>query len=56
MEFDVSRLEDDQLRDLLVHICLEWEAKFAVAPRIISDVAEYDAPKPLFCSQVRDCL
>jgi hypothetical protein len=45
MEFDVSKLEDDQLRNLLVKVSLEWELRFAVAPRITSDVAEYDAAK-----------
>ena len=42
---DISRLEDDQLRDLLVQVSLEWEKRFAVAPRITADVAEYDAAK-----------
>jgi len=45
MKFDVSRLEDDKLRDLLVQISLEWERRFAVAPQITVSVAEYDAAK-----------
>jgi hypothetical protein len=45
MKFDVSRLEDDKLRDLLVQISLEWERRFAVAPQITASVAEYDAAK-----------
>ncbi|MCW3999509.1 MAG: hypothetical protein NWE93_04665 [Candidatus Bathyarchaeota archaeon] len=38
-------LEDDQLRDTLVQLALEWEKRFAVAPRITCDIAEYDAAK-----------
>jgi hypothetical protein len=38
-------MADDQLRDLLVQASLEWERRFAVAPRITADVAEYDAAK-----------
>lgn len=45
MMFKVSRLEDDQLRDLLVQISLEWERRFAVAPQITASIAEYDAAK-----------
>ena len=45
MKFDVSRLEDDKLRDLLVQISLEWERRFAVAPQITVSVAKYDAAK-----------
>lgn len=45
IKFDLSKLEDDMLRDLLVQISLEWERRFAVAPRITADVAEYDAAK-----------
>ena len=45
MKFGVSRLEDDQLRDLLVQISLEWERRFGVAPRITGSIAEYDAAK-----------
>ena len=45
MKIDVSRLEDDQLRDLLVQISLEWERRFAVAPQITASIAEYDAAK-----------
>lgn len=45
MELDVSELEDIQLRDLLVKISLEWEKRFAVAPRITADIAEYDAAR-----------
>jgi len=44
-KFDVSDLTDDQLRDLLVQVSLEWEKRFAVAPSITSSVAEYDAAK-----------
>ncbi len=42
---DISNLEDDQLRDLLVKVSLVWEKRFAVAPKITGDVAEYDAAK-----------
>ena len=45
MKIDVLRLEDDQLRDLLVQISLEWERRFAVAPQITASMAEYDAAK-----------
>lgn len=45
MGLDVSTLEDDELRDLLVQISLEWEERFSVAPRITDSVAEYDAAK-----------
>jgi hypothetical protein len=45
IKLDLSKLEDDMLRDLLVQISLEWERRFAVAPRITADVAEYDAAK-----------
>ena len=41
----VSELEDDQLRDLLAVVALEWEKRFSVAPRITADIAEYDAAK-----------
>jgi len=42
---NVSILKDDQLRDLLVQASLEWERRFAVAPQITADVAEYDAAR-----------
>lgn len=45
MNTDILSLEDDQLRDLLVQISLEWERRFAVAPRITDAIAEYDAAK-----------
>ena len=45
MRIDVSQLEDDQLRDLLVQVSLEWERRFAVAPQITASIAEYDAAK-----------
>jgi len=45
MKLNVSGLEDDQLRDLLVQISLEWERRFAVAPQITASIAEYDAAK-----------
>ncbi len=45
MKFEVSRVEDDKLRDLLVQISLEWERRFAVAPQITASIAEYDAAK-----------
>ncbi len=45
MRFDVSKLKDDQLRDLLVQVSLEWERRFAVAPQITAAIAEYDAAK-----------
>ncbi|MCW3999897.1 MAG: hypothetical protein NWE93_06635 [Candidatus Bathyarchaeota archaeon] len=38
-------VEDDQLRDMLVQVALEWERRFSVAPRITADIAEYDAAK-----------
>jgi len=45
MLIDVSQLEDEELRDLLIDVALEWEKRFAVAPRITADIAEYDAAK-----------
>ena len=39
----VSGLSDDQLRSLLIQTALEWERRFAVAPRITCDIAEFDA-------------
>ena len=45
MERDISELEDTQLRNLLVKVSLEWEKRFAVAPRITADIAEYDAAR-----------
>lgn len=45
MRFDVSKLRDDQLRDLLVQVSLEWEKRFAVSPQITASIAEYDAAK-----------
>jgi hypothetical protein len=45
VRIDVSNLEDDELRNLLVNVALEWEKRFAVAPRITADIAEYDAAK-----------
>lgn len=45
MEFNVSNLSDDELRGLLAKVSLEWEKRFAVAPRITADLAEYDAAK-----------
>ena len=45
MKIEVSELEDDQLRELLVQISLEWERRFAVAPQITASIAEYDAAK-----------
>jgi len=45
MTISISSLEDDQLRDLLAQIALEWEKRFAVAPHITADIAEYDAAK-----------
>lgn len=43
MKIEASELEDDQLRELLVQISLEWERRFAVAPQITASIAEYDA-------------
>jgi hypothetical protein len=40
-----QEIDDNQLRDLLVQVALEWEKRFAVAPRITCDIAEYDAAK-----------
>ena len=45
MNIDISSWGDDQLRDLLVQISLEWERRFSVAPRITDAIAEYDAAK-----------
>jgi len=45
MKIELSEFEDDQLRDLLVQVALEWERRFAVSPRITADLAEYDAAK-----------
>jgi len=45
LKIEVSELEDDQLRELLVQISLEWERRFAVAPQITASIAEYDAAK-----------
>ena len=42
---DIIGLKDDQLRGLLVQVSLEWERRFAVAPRITDSIAEYDAAK-----------
>ncbi len=45
MQVRPSEIDDNQLRDLLVQVALEWEKRFAVAPRITCDIAEYDAAK-----------
>ena len=45
MDCDISSLKDDELRELLASVSLEWERRFAVAPRITADLAEYDAAK-----------
>ena len=37
--------DDEQLRNLLIQVALEWERRFSVAPRITADIAEYDAAK-----------
>jgi hypothetical protein len=42
---ELSEFDDNKLRDLLVKTTLEWERRFAVAPRITADIAEYDAAK-----------
>ena len=44
-KFDAPSLQDNQLRDLLLQISLEWERRFAVAPRITDSIAEFDAAK-----------
>jgi len=44
-DYNILKLEDDQLRNLLVQVSLEWEKRFAVAPQITSTIAEYDAAK-----------
>ena len=44
-KLDVLNLSDNQLRDLLVRVSLEWEKRFAVAPSITSTIAEYDAAR-----------
>ena len=31
------------LRDKLIQVALEWQAKFGVAPQITTAVSEYDA-------------
>ena len=45
MKYSVSKLKDEELRNLLVSVSLEWEKRFAVAPHITSDIAEYDAAR-----------
>jgi hypothetical protein len=40
---NVSNLSDGKLRDLLIQVALEWEKRFAIAPRITCDIAEFDA-------------
>ena len=45
MRTDVEHLTDDERRDLLVRVSLEWERRSVVAPSITSAVAEYDAAK-----------
>ena len=35
MELDISALNDDQLRELLAKVSLEWENRFAVAPELL---------------------
>jgi hypothetical protein len=42
---NVSNLSDGQLRDLLIQVALEWEKRFAIAPRITCDIAEFDAAR-----------
>lgn len=44
-DLGIQGLTDNQLRDLLVQVSLEWERRFAVAPHITSTLAEYDAAK-----------
>jgi hypothetical protein len=41
----IADLKDDQLRDLLVKVSLEWEKRFVNAPRATSALAEYEAAK-----------
>lgn len=43
--FNVSNLDDSQLRDLLVQISLEWERRFGVIPHVLGAISEYDAAK-----------
>ena len=45
MRINVVDLTQDELRDLLVGVSLEWERRFSVAPGITSAIAEYDAAK-----------
>jgi hypothetical protein len=45
MQIKPVEFEDGELRDALVQVALEWEKRFAVAPRITCDIAEYDAAK-----------
>jgi hypothetical protein len=45
MRTDIEHVTDDELRDLLLRVSLEWERRFVVAPSITSAVAEYDAAK-----------
>ncbi|MGA2238797.1 MAG: hypothetical protein ABSG74_06270 [Candidatus Bathyarchaeia archaeon] len=41
----IANSKDDQLRDFLAKVSLEWEKRFAVAPKVTGDLAEYDAAK-----------
>jgi hypothetical protein len=41
----VAHLKDDQLRDLLAKVSLEWEKRFVNAPQVTGDLAEYEAAK-----------
>jgi hypothetical protein len=45
MQSNISDLTDNQLRDLLVKVSLEWEKRFGVAPRVTCDIAEFDAAR-----------
>ena len=38
-------MKEKELRDLLVKTALEWEQRFAVAPRITDAIAEFDAAR-----------
>lgn len=39
----MDKTPDKQLRDSLAEIALDWERRFAVAPRITDAIAEFDA-------------
>ena len=44
-ENKINAITDERLRNLLVEVALEWERRFAIAPRITDAIGEYDAAK-----------